>query len=293
MLHKRLVFCVGAGLLLSGVAVTFVAAQQVTIKETPPGVAAGRQPAVTAADPAAAKVHYKRAYALLGVGQTDASILEFQQAIHLDMPDPAGAAHNPVQTADAYRNLGEIRQAKNQLISAAANYRASLRLAPNNALTHAYLGDALCVRGLEAEAVPEYRTALRLDPAGQTVNLASVHENLGSCYAHLKQYETAVAEYRAVVRLMPNDYQTHYNLGLTLDEMHRYSDSIREHREALRLRPGYAPARNGLGCSLFNSGDREAGRVEWRKVLRMGDADAADEAREHLADTSDVTIIYH
>ena len=144
-------------------------------------------------DPSSAEVHYDLANALRGSGDTEAAILEYQQAIHLDMPDPAGSARHPRQTAEAYRQLGVIRQAKNQLISATANFRASLRLEPNNPETHVDLAEALFGRDLYAAAIPEYQAALRLDPAGQHgVGPAATHNNLGVCNANLKNYSAAL-----------------------------------------------------------------------------------------------------
>jgi tetratricopeptide (TPR) repeat protein len=244
-------------------------------------------------DPFSAEAHEDLADALYYGGQVDLSIPEYQAAIKLDMPDPAGPARTPAQTADAYRQLGRIRQAKNQLISAVANFRASLRLAPDDAPTHDNLADALYDRGFYDSAAAEYRAALRLDPAGRGVDLSAVHENLGNCELSRKRYAPAVAEYRAAVRLTPNDFSPHYNLGLALYGLGRYAESIREYREALRLNPRFAPARNGLGTALYDSGQREAGRVEWRRVLRMGDADAADLAQENLGDSGGGTLVIH
>lgn len=255
------------------------------------GPAAAKYRLALAHDPSSAEAHDDLADALYYEGLVDQSIPEYQAAIKADMPDPAGPAHTPAQTADAYRQLGKIRQAKNQLISAVANYRASLRLAPGDALTHAVLGDALFDREAYDSAAAEYRAALRLDPQGHDVNLADAHENLGICESDLNHYDLALAEYHTAVRMTPNDYSPHFNLATTLCEMGRYPESIREYREALRLNPRYARARIGLGVSLCNGGQPEAGRIEWRKVLRMGDADAADEARERLADSGGLTIL--
>lgn len=294
-----------AAALLGGALERPAAAQQVTIKETPTPIAgqasasAANQAAarqyigrgdtlrngVHGGDPAGAEAHFNLANALQKSGESEAAIAEYQQAIHLDMPDPAGAAQHPLQTAEAYRQLGLIRQAKNQLISAAANFRASLRLEPNNPRTHSDLAEAFYGRALYAAAIPEYRAALRLDPTGEHgVGLAATHNNIGVCDAGLKNYVAALTECRAVSRLTPNSYQAHYNLGATLLHLKRYPEAIREFQESLRLNPTLAIARISLGTALYESGQQEAGRIEWRKVLRMGDPDQADVARELLAD---------
>jgi len=69
-----------------------------------------------------------------------------------------------------------------------------------------------------------------------------------------------------------------------LEVLDRYPESIREIRETIRLNPRDAQSHYELGLILYNSGEQESGRVEWRKVLRMGDPNQADAAREALAD---------
>lgn len=316
MPHKDLVyFSVAVSLL--GNAVIPAVAQQVSITEMPPSVTSQRP--VSAADraaarrhivrgdaleaqgsywsvvaeeyrnalvrdPTSAEAHYKLANTLHDAGQVDACILEYQKVIHLDMPDPAGPAHTPSQTADAYRQLGTIRQDKNQLISAVANFRASLKLEPNNALTHANLARVLADRELYSSAAAEYRTALRLDPQGSYLSLSGIHNGLGNCDDKLKLYGPAVTEYRTAVRLSPNDYAPHSNLAAELDILKRYPEAVRECREAIRLNPSDAQNHNNLGVFLYHNGQHEEARIEWRKVLRMGSADEADAAREELAE---------
>ncbi len=324
---RRSAYSAGAVYLFLGVTAIYpAAAQQVTIKETPPTIA--EQAPVSAADQAAARKHIARGnslrdgprggdedgaaveyrlalrrdplsaeahYDLAGVLQdeeeTEACILEYQQAIHLDMPDPNGPARHALQTANAYRQLGSIRQEKNQLISAVANFRASLRLAPNDVPTLVNLGDALYDRQLYSSSLTEYQTALRLDPQGRSLDLVAVHVSLGNCLGELNQHISAVHEYRTAVRLSPNDDVAHFDLGLELNILGRYPEAGREIREAgreireaIRLNPRDAVSHYELGWILYNSGQEEAGRIEWRKVLRMGDPNQADAAREALAD---------
>ena len=319
---KRHFILLTAAVLLGGAAERPTAAQQVTIKETlrlaaaPAAVSAadqaaarqhiecgdslrngphGGDPAGAASeyrlalrsDPSSAEAHYDLANALQKSGENEAAIAEYQQAIHLDMPDPNGPARHALQTADAYRQLGSIRQEKNQLISAVANFRASLRLEPSNSQAHLGLAYALECRQLYAAALSEYQAALRLDPAGQHgIDTALVHNNRGVCDTDLKDYAAALPEYHAAVRLTPNDYNLHCNLGTALLGLKRYPEAIREFQESLRLNPRFAFAHNSLGMALYDSGQQEEGRIEWRKVLRMGDADAVDVARELLADSA-------
>jgi tetratricopeptide (TPR) repeat protein len=70
-------------------------------------------------------------------------------------------------------------------------------------------GDALYERGEVQAAVREFRHGLELDPG--SVNL---HNSLGVCYAVLRDYEHALEEFTAALRLQGDDHMAVYNLGL-------------------------------------------------------------------------------
>jgi tetratricopeptide (TPR) repeat protein len=70
-------------------------------------------------------------------------------------------------------------------------------------------GDALYEHGDVQAAVREFQHGLELDPG--SVNL---HNSLGVCYAVLKEYDRALAEFTAALRLQADDHMAVYNLGL-------------------------------------------------------------------------------
>ncbi len=81
---------------------------------------------------------------------------------------------------------------------AAAEFQAALRLSPNDASTHFYLGAALKAKGDLNGAVAELQSALRLSP-----NDANTHFYLGAALKAKGDLSGAIAEYEAAIRLDP------------------------------------------------------------------------------------------
>ena len=66
--------------------------------------------------------------------------------------------------AVARTNLGGALFQKRQLAEAIEQFRLALKLSPNDALAHAYLGVALFQKGQLNDAITELEEALRLNP---------------------------------------------------------------------------------------------------------------------------------
>lgn len=129
-----------------------------------------------------------------------------------------------------YAELGRLPEA-------IAQYRAALRLAPDNADARLDLGVAEARSGRLPEAIAEFSAALRSDPGR-----ADAHDDLGTALVQAGRGGEAIAEYRASLRLRPGSARTHYNLALTLIQAGQRDEGMAEYREALRLDPRLAPA---------------------------------------------------
>ncbi len=76
-------------------------------------------------------------------------------------PDDAGARQH---LGEVLRLWGNDMAAAGRLEDAASRYRESLGFRPDDAELHSDLGTVLARLGRIREAVPEFETALRLDP---------------------------------------------------------------------------------------------------------------------------------
>jgi tetratricopeptide (TPR) repeat protein len=80
----------------------------------------------------------------------------------------------------------------------------------------------------------------------------------------------AIAEYRAAIRLRPDDTGAHYDLGLALLGRGEAAAAIAEFRAALRLDPGDAEAHCNLGQALRGRGEYAEALAELRTGHELG-----------------------
>lgn len=113
---------------------------------------------------------------------------------------------------------------------AIAEYRKSLKLAPDNAQAHSRLGDALLGRHRLDEAVSEYRKAAEFQPGSDLA-----HNNLANALAMSGDFAGAMAEFRRVLEIEPDHAVARFNLGNLLAHQGRRDEALAQYRTALRL----------------------------------------------------------
>src|SRR5436309_11228197 len=171
---------------------------------------------------------------------------------------------NP-QYAQAHYYLGAaLFELDNGVDEALVELREAIRLNPENAEAHNTLGLALLEQGSVDEATHEYREVLRIDP-----QYAEAHYNLGNALDDQGRPEAAAAEYREALRINPGLAQAHYNLGVALKRLGNVDEAIEEYQEALRLNPALALAHYNLGECLRKKGERDAAAREFRDFLKL------------------------
>jgi tetratricopeptide (TPR) repeat protein len=105
--------------------------------------------------------------------------------------------------------------------------------------------------GRQADAIEEYRTALRINPRS-----ALAHFHLGNSYHKMSRLPDAIAEYQASLSIDPDSVEAHYELAYALAQIPgRVPEAIVECRKMLFLRPDDAPGRQ-LMASLLAFRDR-------------------------------------
>ena len=76
------------------------------------------------------------------------------------------------------------------------------------------------------------------------------HNNLGSRYMALHQYESALTEFQKAVAIDPGSTKGHLNLAIASTSLHRYSDAEAAARKALEIDSSFASAHYVLGQIL-------------------------------------------
>jgi len=164
----------------------------------------------------------------------------------------------------AHSNLGADLADQGKLADAIAEYRAALRIRPDDAKIHGNLGIALAKQGRIDEAMAEYATALRIDP-----NCAEAHNSWGLALAAQGRLADAIAEYQAALRADPDLAEAHNNLGTALARQGKIDESAAEYAEALQINPYYAEAHYNLANLMIGHGRIPEAEAEYEAALRI------------------------
>lgn len=132
-----------------------------------------------------------------------------------------------------------------------------------------FVGAAREREGKEAEAIPHYRRAVRLDPSNPMS-----HHYLAEALLRKGSREEAAAEFASVVERDPTDAEAHAKLGLLQIALGRPAEAIPHLREALNQFPGRADLRTALSDALLLSGNADEAENGFRQALQGNPRDA-------------------
>ena len=186
-----------------------------------------------------------------------AAIVELREAVRLDTGFVAAWADLAQAQMDVFR-LGGL------MVSDADSARASLRraeaLAPTSPDVRAASGRYhLVVEGNFAEALRDYREALRVQP-----HRSDLLTSAGTVEMELERWPEAVADLEHATRVDPRSPDAASWLGVAYLRLHRYDDARREVDRARALRP----ASMSLGYSRARVAAAEGDLAGVRRVFR-------------------------
>jgi rhomboid protease GluP len=126
-----------------------------------------------------ASLHYTLARAYLTKGEIPEGEAELNRVLELQP-----------QNTKARRDLGAVLLSQERPKEAHDEFAKLLTQEPNNAEAHVWLGMTLAAEQHPEAAIEEYNVALKLDPQAE-----GVYYKIGVSYAHLKQYDEAIASF--------------------------------------------------------------------------------------------------
>jgi Tfp pilus assembly protein PilF len=143
--------------------------------------------------------------------------------------------------------------------------KAALRLKPDYAIAHYYLGKAYLINGgpIEQEMI-EYKRAIELDP-----NFIEARIDLGAAYYAQKDFDSAIKGFEGVLEIDPKNPVAYGNLGrvaMAQGERAKAEDFL---KRAISLDPSYSLALNNLGNLYFLEGKMGAAKEIFEKSLTM------------------------
>jgi tetratricopeptide (TPR) repeat protein len=127
-------------------------------------------------------------------------------------------------------------------------WRDVVEKSPDSAVSHYNLACTLNSRGQIDEAIDEFRTAIRLQPA------AVAYKSLGAAYQAKGLINEAIEQYQLAVRLQPADVDAHSYLAAAYAESGALDKAIEHFRIVVQLRPDSANAQYDLGKAYLEKG---------------------------------------
>jgi tetratricopeptide (TPR) repeat protein len=128
-------------------------------------------------------------------------------------------------------------------------------------------GDDELINALKSAKVTKPAT---LDPAAQArQDEIRRHVARGAEFFQKRQYAQAEQEYRAALKLDPQNADLFVSLGSALIDQEKNDDAESAARDALRLNPNNAGAHSVLGFALGSKGDSDGAIAEFHEALRL------------------------
>ena len=174
--------------------------------------------------------HCERARSLLGAGQYDAAVSEYQGAMGIDANSP-----------DVYYGLGTAFFLKGDLQRAVDAFQEVVHLDPGRGSAYVNMGAAYNRLDRTDKAIECLLEAVKLSPP-----IAEAYYNLGIAYRRSNQPMRAVDAYREATKLAPNMADAHFNLANLYLAMRRHREAVVHYKRALAARPDFTRAADAL-----------------------------------------------
>jgi tetratricopeptide (TPR) repeat protein len=174
---------------------------------------------------------------LLAANPMDASLLYLSYRLYSDLADKSMLTLALVapDSAQMHHVMARELARQNDNAEAIANYRAAIKLNPNLPSLHTELGDLLFHSDSltqQAQAESEFKAALALNPGDE-----QAETELGMVEARKDNMKAAYADYTRAVQLNPNDGDACTELGKILIDMNHPQRAQQMFEQAVQIDP--------------------------------------------------------
>jgi tetratricopeptide (TPR) repeat protein len=195
-------------------------------------------------------------------GRIDEAITAYQSGLGIAAaaPDRVTAA----TTAKLHSNLGNAYMTCGALESAAASYKAALRLSPHLTSCWCNLGNVQLQTGNAQEGIAFYLQALKTNPA-HWPSRANLAQALMATRQHLiaKTLLLELAEER------PHDAKVVHQLGKACFELNEFDASLAHFQRAIALNPADADSLYWIGALRQKLGDIDGARAAYAQAAQI------------------------
>jgi TolB-like protein/Flp pilus assembly protein TadD len=168
-------------------------------------------------------------------------------------------------SAEALVGLGSFKaRYQFDLPGALKDYEQAIRLNPNDATAHHWLGgDCFAATGQHAREVAELKRALELDPLSLIIN-----SNLGVAYIRAGRLEEAVAQLRKTIEMDGSFYPAYREYGAALELQGKITEAIPQYEKAATLTDDPIPL-GALGRIYGIAGRRDEAQKIFEQLRQL------------------------
>jgi tetratricopeptide (TPR) repeat protein len=176
---------------------------------------------------------------------------------------------NPKDSATHF-DLALVLLSQVEYAGAAEELEAAIKLSPSkaNALAHMLLGRAYLNSNRSLQAIDEFKTALKINPA---IKLG--HYHLGFAYFSLGRNDEAISEYEEELRRSGESPAVEYELGRSLLESGKYESSLTYLQRATELDAPNPDVWYNLGKAQALAGQAARAESSLRKASELNPKD--------------------
>lgn len=192
--------------------------------------------------------------------------LDYLRESNLDAAEPLLLQALSIESSnpDVLRFLGIIYAQRKDYAQALKYLETSIRINPQNGISHSNLGNVLFELGQFENALNAYDNAIKLAPT-----YAEAWSNKGNALYELRRFEEAVAHHDRAIALHPAYAEAWSNKGNALYELELYEEALRHHDRAIALHPAYAEAWSNKGLVLNHLRDFKNALVQHDKAISL------------------------
>ncbi|HSA59983.1 MAG TPA: tetratricopeptide repeat protein [bacterium] len=138
----------------------------------------------------------------------------------------------------------------------------------NLAVLYNDLGEFKKAKALYARIphIHDRKGATDLDPILKG-KIANLHAHLGDVYRGIGKYADAIDEYKKALKLCPGYADIRTKLGMSLRENGQKDQALKEFNAALGEKSAFKPARIQLGLTHYLMGQKDKASKAWKEVL--------------------------
>jgi len=176
----------------------------------------------------------------------------------------------------AHFNLGAVLQALGKFDEALPYFRSAMRIEPKNPTARNNLGVSLLMTDKTDDAVQEFRTTLDLDPSYENARF-----NLARALIANGDSNAALSELLLYLKAVPDDAQAQGTVGRLYASTNHLAEALPHFRRAVELQPGDSTLQTNLGAALAMTGNLREAIVAFESALKADPQNRT--ARENLA----------